>query len=201
MAEDPSHASQYFAARPEVASHPREITLTLPDVTLTLTTDRGVFAASTVDPGTRLLLMEGARPPATGHVVDVGCGYGPIALTLAHRAPATTVWATDVNERALALCAANAARAGLTNVRIGEPPADVGVDAIFSNPPVRIGKAALHDLLASWLNRLTPAGFAEIVIQRHLGADSLARWLSDEGWDVQRIVSRGGYRLLRIGRA
>ncbi len=188
MADDPSHASHYFAARPDVASHPREITLTLPDVTFTLTTDRGVFAASTVDPGTRLLLMEGARPPATGHVVDVGCGYGPIALTLAHRAPATTVWATDVND-------------GLINVRIGEPPADVKLDAIFSNPPVRIGKAALHDLLASWLNRLTPTGFAEIVVQRHLGADSLARWLAGEGWDVQRIVSRGGYRLLRIGRA
>jgi 16S rRNA (guanine1207-N2)-methyltransferase len=199
MADDPSQASHYFTAKPDVASHPIDITLTLPDVTFTLTTDRGVFAASTVDPGTRLLLMEGAQPPATGHVVDVGCGYGPIALTLAHRAPATTVWAVDVNERALELCAANAARAGLTNVRVGEPPADVGVDALYSNPPVRIGKAALHALLTSWLNRLTPTGFAEIVVQRHLGADSLARWLTDEGWDTQRVVSRGGYRLLRIG--
>jgi 16S rRNA (guanine1207-N2)-methyltransferase len=109
------------------------------------------------------------------------------------------VWAIDVNERALKLCAANAARAGLTNVRIGEPPADVALDAFFSNPPVRIGKSALHDLLATWLDRLTPNGFAEIVVQRHLGADSLARWLTDEGWDAQRLVSRGGYRLLRIG--
>jgi 16S rRNA (guanine1207-N2)-methyltransferase len=110
------------------------------------------------------------------------------------------VWAIDVNERALELCAANAARAGLTNVRIGEPPAGVGIDALYSNPPIRIGKAALHDLLASWLDRLTPTGFAEIVVQRHLGADSLARWLTDEGWDTQRIVSRGGYRLMRIRR-
>ena len=199
MADDPSHASHYFAAKPDVASHPREITLTLPDLTLTLTTDRGVFAASTVDPGTRLLLLEGAQPPSTGHIVDVGCGYGPIALTLAHRAPATTVWAVDVNERALQLCEANAARAGLSNVRIGEPPPDARIDAFYSNPPVRIGKPALHELLTVWLGRLTPSGFAEIVVQRHLGADSLARWLTEQGWDAKRLVSRGGYRLLRIG--
>jgi 16S rRNA (guanine1207-N2)-methyltransferase len=194
-------ASQYFERTPDVPSKPSQVTLALADLTLRLTTDRGVFSHEGVDAGTRLLLQEAAPPPAAGDLLDLGCGYGPIALTLARRAPAATVWAVDVNERALALCAANAETNGVHNVRpvsVDEMPPELRFAAIWSNPPIRIGKAALHDLLLRWLARLTDDGVATLVVQKHLGADSLATWLMSEGWSVERVASRQGYRLLSV---
>lgn len=197
-------AGHYFEADPTVPSAPREVRLDLPDRTFHLTTDRGVFAAGQVDPGTKYLLLEAPAPPDTGSLLDLGCGYGPVACTLAARSPAATVWAIDVNRRALELCRANAAAAGLDNVTALTPeewPADTAVDLIWSNPPIRIGKAALHGLLGTWLDRLSPGGRALLVVQRHLGADSLQRWLTDEGWPTERLGSRGGYRLLQVTRS
>ena len=193
---------QYWTDRPGVASRPTEVGLLLPDVNLTLSTDRGVFSADRVDRGTRYLLLDGPDLP-TGPVdlMDLGCGYGPIACTMASRRPDAHVWAVDVNERARGLCRANAAAAGLANVEVVAPddvPDDVRLAAIWSNPPIRIGKPALHDLLATWLDRLAPGGTAHLVVQRHLGADSLARWLDDRGWATERRSSRKGFRLLDV---
>ena len=141
-------------------------------------------------------------PPPAGDILDLGCGYGPIACALAARAPGATVWAVDVNERALALCAANAATAGLSNVRC-VPPDSAEVPprlaGIWSNPPVRIGKAALYSLVSGWLGRLAPGGQAYLVAGRNLGADSLHRWLAEQGWLVTRRAARSGYRLLEVG--
>jgi 16S rRNA (guanine1207-N2)-methyltransferase len=190
----------YFDRQPDVASAPRTVPLVLPDLSVTLTTDRGVFARDAVDPGTKLLLLEGPPPPAGGDLLDLGCGYGPIAVALARRAPGARVWAVDVNRRALDLCAANAAAAGV-EVRALSPeevPADVRFAGIWSNPPVRIGKTALHELLGTWLDRLAPEGLAALVVHRHLGADSLAGWLEAEGWPTTRTGSRMGYRLLEV---
>ena len=192
---------QYFDPEPAVASARSRVALALPDVSFDLATDRGVFARGAVDPGSKLLLLEAPAPPATGHLLDLGCGYGPIALTLARRAPAATVWAVDVNRRALALTAENAAAAGLANVRAVEPgevPPDLAFATIWSNPPVRIGKPALQDLLRTWLGRLTPEGWALLVVHKHLGADSLARFLATEGFPAERLRSRMGYRLLAV---
>ena len=193
---------QYWTDSPGVASRPSEVDLLLPDVDLRLTTDRGVFSAERVDRGTRYLLLEGPDLP-TGPVdlLDLGCGYGPIACTLASRRPEARVWAVDVNERARDLCRANAAAAGLANVEVAAPddvPVDVRLAAIWSNPPIRIGKPALHDLLTRWLDLLTLDGTAHLVVQRHLGADSLARWLDDRGWATERRGSRKGFRLLDV---
>ena len=177
--------------------------LTLPDVTLDLTTDRGVFGRAGVDPGTKLLLLEAPAPAASGDLLDLGCGYGPIALTMARRAPEATVWAVDVNRRARELTAANAEAAGLGNVRVAEPdevPDDVRFATIWSNPPIRIGKVALHELLLRWLSRLAEGGRAVLVVQKHLGGDSLARWLEGEGFPTVRLGSRVGYRLLEVTR-
>lgn len=199
----PDPAGHYFDAAPAAASRPRTVRLDLPDRSLTLATDRGVFSADQVDAGTKYLLLEAPDPPTAGTFVDLGCGYGPIACTLAARAPAATVWAVDVNERALALCRANAEHNGLPNVRTVAPPAvpaDLAVDLLWSNPPIRIGKPALRALLAGWLGRLRPTGRAVLVVQKHLGADSLQRWLVEEGWDCERIGSRTGYRLLAVQR-
>jgi len=194
---------QYFEEDPVVPSSRHAVRLVLPDVTLDLATDAGVFARGGVDPGTKLLLLEAPTPPSEGHLLDIGCGYGPIALVMAARSPGATVWAVDVNERARALCADNAAAAGLANVRVCAPdevPADVRLSTIWSNPPIRIGKEALHALLTTWLGRLADDGDAVLVVQKHLGSDSLARWLRDEGWTVERLRSRMAYRLLRVTR-
>jgi 16S rRNA (guanine1207-N2)-methyltransferase len=197
--------AHYFDARPAVPSRPGSVRLALPDVDLELATDRGVFSAARVDAGTELLLRDHTRPdPAATTLADVGCGYGPIALTLAVRAPAATVWAIDVNERALDLCRANAATHGVADrvhaVTPDEVPDDVVFDGLWSNPPIRAGKAQLHELLQRWLARLAPAGEARLVVQKHLGADSLATWLRAEGWTVDRLASRAGYRVLRVAR-
>jgi 16S rRNA (guanine1207-N2)-methyltransferase len=204
-APDPE-GQHYFSGQPDVPSAPVTVPLVLPDFSLTLTTDRGVFSGTRVDAGTKLLLL-GAPPLPSGavDVLDLGCGYGPIAVTLARRAPDARVWAVDVNDRALALCSANAEAAGVGDrvraVHPDEVPVEVRFAAIWSNPPIRIGKPALHDLLRRWLGRLDAAAHAVLVVQKHLGADSLARWLDSEGWSTHRLDSRAGYRLLTVDAA
>jgi 16S rRNA (guanine1207-N2)-methyltransferase len=193
--------THYFQSPPPEASAPGSVRLKVAGGrTLELATDAGVFSRSQIDPGTAVLLHVLPPLPPIGALLDLGCGYGPIALTMAIGSPAATVWAVDVNERARALCAANAAAAGLTNVRVGGPdevPPDTRFAAIVSNPPIRIGKAALHDLLSRWLERLQPGGDAYLVVQRHLGSDSLQAWLNAAGWPTSRLASRKGFRVLR----
>ena len=191
----------YFDTDPEVGSDPGEVRLALPDGPVTLSVDRGVFSTARVDPGTLTLLASTPTPPPTGDLLDLGCGYGPIACTLARRAPAATVWALDVNRRALELTAANASRLGLLNVAVTGPD---GLDprlrfsGIWSNPPIRIGKDALHGLLGTWIPRLLPGASAWLVVQRHLGSDSLAAWMGSQGWVVQRACSKHGYRVMQV---
>jgi 16S rRNA (guanine1207-N2)-methyltransferase len=191
----------YFSPRPQARHRPGQVRVILPDVYLDLATDAGVFSPGRLDPGTRLLLDSSPGPPAGGDLLDLGCGYGPIACVLATRAPGAGVWAVDVNERALALATRNAQAAGLANMRC-LPPDDPSLPAqfaaIWSNPPVRIGKQALHALLESWLGRLCPGGHAYLVASRNLGADSLHRWLAEAGWPVTRLAARSGYRLLQV---
>lgn len=197
------NADHYFEQSPSSRSRPGSVRLALADVgPFTLVTDRGVFSADRVDLGTRILLRRAPLPPTGGDLLDLGCGYGPIAIALAARAPRSTVWAIDVNERALALASANAERAGLPNVRAvppGDAPPGLRFAAIYSNPPIRIGKPALHELLATWFAKLAPDGAAWLVVQRHLGSDSLAHWLGEEGgFAVSRLASERGYRVLEV---
>ena len=166
-----------------------------------------------MDEGTRYLLGAGPPLPAGAtNLVDLGCGYGPIALTLARRAPAARVWALDVNDRAVELTRANAASAHLDNVTavvapadptqaVAGMPEDLVIDALWSNPPIRVGKPALHALLSHWLGRLAEHGEACLVVHKHLGADSLTTWLNRSGWPTTRFGSRGGYRILHVTRA
>src|ERR1700678_3632425 len=188
----------YFSSAPSAPSRPEHVDLSLPDMHLTLLADRGVFSGARVDPGTLALLKQSPPPPATGDLLDLGCGYGPIACVLAHRSPAATIWAVDVNSRALELTAANAAALGLANIRTARPddvPAGVVFGGIWSNPPIRVGKEALHELLLTWLARLDQAAAAWLVVNRHLGSDSLVQWLGGNGWAVRRTASKSGYRV------
>jgi 16S rRNA (guanine1207-N2)-methyltransferase len=195
----PSH---YFDPQPRAAHRPGLVRVVLPDLYLELETDSGMFSPGRLDPGTRFLLESELIPGPGDNLLDLGCGYGPIACAMAVRAPDATVWAVDVNERALALCAANAARAGLANVRAvlpDSPELPSGFADIWSNPPIRIGKPALHDLLRRWLARLAPGAGATLVVARNLGSDSLQGWLErGDGWQVRRVAARSGYRLLRV---
>ena len=169
----------------------------------------GVFSPGAVDKGTRVLLHDVPHPAPTGDFLDLGCGWGPIALTLGLLSPAARVWAVDVNQRALDLARANAAQLGLSGVRVSEPdgiPVDQRFDLIWSNPPVRVGKTALHELLAQWLPRLQPGGHAYLVMAKNLGADSLQTWLAStlldpDSYAVQRHSTSGGFRVLHVARA
>lgn len=194
-------AGHYFDPDPAAPSRPGEVALDLPDLRATLRADRGVFSHGGVDAGTQVLLRVATAVPQSGDLLDLGCGYGPIACTLAHRSPAATVWAVDVNQRAVELCARNADALGLGGIRAVDPdgvPPGVRFAGIWSNPPIRIGKAALHQLLAEWLPRVAPGAPAWLVAQRHLGADSLAAWLAEEGWTATRRASKRGYRVLEV---
>ncbi|WP_327091983.1 class I SAM-dependent methyltransferase [Nonomuraea sp. NBC_01738] len=195
--------AHYFSERPQTGSRPGEVNLVLPDLHLRLETDSGVFSPERVDLGTRILLESVPPPPQEGDLLDLGCGYGPIALTMATRAPGATVWAVDVNRRSLELTARNAQSHGLDKVRpihADEAPEDTKFRAIWSNPAIRIGKPALHAMLTRWLTRLTPDGVAYLVVQKHLGSDSLQRWLGEQGWEATRQASRAAYRILKVTR-
>ena len=195
--------SHYFDEDPTTESAPRDVSLLLPDMNLTLRTDRGVFGYNRIDAGSKLLLLKATAPSATGDLLDLGCGAGAIALTMARRAPGATVWAIDVNERARELCRYNSELNGVTNVRVCSPD-EVADDArfatIWSNPAIRIGKVALHEMLTRWFGRLTGEGEAVMVVHKHLGGDSLQAWLTAQGYPTTRLASSSGYRILRSTR-
>lgn len=203
MVSTDDSAGHYFENSPNAPSNRREIEVVLPDVYLSLTTDSGVFAAGALDKGTRYLLRSlpdlALLPSSPRSILDLGCGYGPIALTMAKRVPDASVFGVDVNNRALDLAAENAQGNDITNATFGSPDAidpEQKFDLIVSNPPIRIGKAALHELLTLWLDRLTRTGRAWMVVQKHLGSDSLATWLTEQGWETTRVGSRKGFRIL-----
>jgi 16S rRNA (guanine1207-N2)-methyltransferase len=209
MSEQPDH---YFTARPASSDERRSLTVRLAGRDVEVETAGGVFSPGRVDLGTQVLLRTVPDLPADAtDVLDLGCGWGPVALTMALEArdgarPGTRVWAVDVNERALDLLARNAARLGLSvDPRLPDDvPDDVRFDTIWSNPPIRVGKEALHELLTHWLPRLRPGGDAWLVVQRNLGADSLQGWLADwlaehqEGATIERAASAKGFRVLRV---
>ncbi|OOB91319.1 class I SAM-dependent methyltransferase [Rathayibacter sp. VKM Ac-2630] len=199
-------AEHYFTSTPDGDIRPRRITARLAGRDLELTTAGGVFSPGHVDLGTRVLLDSVPEPPAGGDLLDLGCGWGPIALALALDAPDARVWAVDVNQRALELVRRNCEELGVTNVNAVLPedvPDDVRFRTIWSNPPIRIGKVELHALLERWLPRLETGADAWLVVQRNLGSDSLQTWLTetfDDRLEVERAGVSKGFRVLRTTR-
>ncbi len=194
---------QYFAAQPASELNLRTFHARLAGQVYELTTASGIFSPERVDVGTEVLLANTPAPPPGGHLLDLGCGWGPIALNLAIASPRATVWAVDVNERALDLVRRNARSLGLDNVNACTPdnvPTDVTFMTIWSNPPIRVGKNELHNLLERWLPRLEPGSDAWLVVQRNLGSDSLQRWLEatyPDDFTFTRAATNKGYRVLR----
>lgn len=199
-------SDHYFSASPSSAEHLRRISVSLAGRVGEVTTAGGVFSPDHVDGGTAVLLANTPPPPPGGHLLDLGCGWGPIALSLAVASPHATVWAVDVNERALDLVRRNAEAWGLDNVNAALPddvPSDVTFRGIRSNPPIRVGKNELHGLLERWIPRLDERSDAWLVVQRNLGSDSLQRWLAatfDHGYSVGRAATARGFRVLKVRR-
>lgn len=198
----------YFSPEPGTEHRQRELHVRLAGRDVDVVTAGGVFSADRVDLGTTVLLREVPSPPEAGDLLDLGCGWGPLALTMALESPRARVWAVDVNSRARELTALNARRLGVANLRVAAPdevPEEVRFAEIWSNPPIRIGKDQLHELLLRWLPRLAEGGSAYLVVQRNLGADSLHRWLGEQlpafdGWEIEREASAKGFRVLRVSR-
>jgi 16S rRNA (guanine1207-N2)-methyltransferase len=196
-------SDHYFSGRPQSQEVRQPVTLSVWGRTLTLQSATGVFASGRLDIGTAVLFRETEPPTRPGRYLDLGCGYGVIACALATVVPNAEVWAVDVNERALSVTSDNAAACSVAErVATALPddvPPDLAFDEIWSNPPIRVGKAALHELLLRWLPRLAPGGRAVLVVGRHLGADSLQRWIRDSGWRCDRVASAKGFRVLEVG--
>jgi 16S rRNA G1207 methylase RsmC len=207
MSEQPDH---YFTAKPASAAERRLLRVTLAGREVVVATAPGIFCPDRIDVGTAVLLDEAPRPPSTGNLLDIGTGWGPIALTLGLLSPDASVWAVDVNLRALDLARENAKALGVNDFHALTPdevPAEIRFDAIWSNPPIRVGKVALHDLLLQWLPRLAPGGAAYLVVQKNLGSDSLQRWLTAElearepgAFTVDRTATARGFRLISVVR-
>jgi len=196
----------YFTSSPDSKVVYRTISARIAGADRELVTANGVFSPEHIDTGTAVLLGHVPAPPPGGNMLDLGCGWGPIALTLALESPHATVWAVDVNERALDLVRANAQKLSITNINAVTPenvPADVTFTTIWSNPPIRVGKAELHAMLENWLPRLQGGSDAWLVVQRNLGSDSLQRWLQatfPEDFGIFRAATSKGFRVLRARR-
>ena len=198
--------NHYFASSPEGPLVTREITVNLNGNKTQVLTAGGIFSPEHIDQGTQVLLshIEAANP--TGTFLDIGCGWGPIALALALHSPKATIYAIDVNERSLELTKMNADKLGITNIIVCKPedvPNDVVFDEIWSNPPIRVGKKVLHEILNHWINKLVRGGTARLVVQKNLGSDSLHKWLVEEftpGFESTRIDSSKTFRVLKVSK-
>jgi len=193
----------YFTADPTAAYERETFTCEVWGHELSLVSGAGVFSRGHLDHATAVLFRE-TEPPAQGQFLDLGCGYGVIGLAIAAAVPLATVTAVDVNERAISLANENARALGVEGRFVActadAVPTDATYDEIWSNPPIRIGKEALHDLLLTWLPRLAPGGRAVMVVGKNLGADSLQRWLGEQGWPTERLASAKGFRVLETTR-
>ena len=193
----------YFSNEPTGDFKPKTIEVTLADRRVKVQTAGSIFSPDHVDTGTKVLLSKLELAPEDGDILDIGCGWGPISLALAMYRPNATIWAVDVNQRAVELTRKNAASLGLTNVKamlVDEVPAGLTFDAIWSNPPIRVGKEVLHEILKVWLNRMKTGAFAYLVVQKNLGSDSLLKWLQDTFYNFEstRLSTDKQFRVLEV---
>ena len=198
---------QYFTdSAPASADETHVIDVSVRGFDLSMRVSSRVFSGSQLDLGTRQLLSVAPDLPEDGTFLDLGCGWGPIATVMSLEAPGAVVWAVDVNSRALDLTARKDKAHGASGVRVlkadealaASVESGTRFDVIWSNPPVRIGKEAMHEMLASWLGRLAPSGIAYLVVQRNLGADSLITWLNGQGFEASKFASKKGYRIIEV---
>lgn len=206
----PMTSAHYFSENPSGDFQPRPLTLELAGRRVEVVTAPGIFSPGGLDKGTKILLDE-APAPQGSRMLDIGCGWGPITLTLAMLAPKAQVYGVEVNSRSAQLTEMNAQKLGLNNVTVSSPEGldeSLTFDTIWSNPPIRVGKDVLHGIMRTWLPRLAPGGCAYLVVQKNLGSDSLHTWLTNDletshpgEFEVSRYATSKGFRILEVARA
>lgn len=201
---------QYFSAEPSSIDERRTLHVTLRDNDVTVQVSNGVFSTSRLDLGTSVLLKHAPKLPELGKFLDIGCGWGPISIALGLESPNAEIFAVDVNERALELTELNAKNVGLKHIHTSLVDDALkenntlefnNFDIIWSNPPIRVGKEILHNILLTWIPRLKLGGAAYLVVQKNLGSDSLITWLAEnlgESYSVEKYASSKGYRVIEV---
>lgn len=192
----------YYTSKPSVASNERAWSFELRGNTFTFTSDSGVFSKKEVDFGSKLLIEEFKAPDVSGSFLDVGCGYGPIGLTLAKSFNERFVEMIDVNERAIELTKKNAEINKITNISVHQSDLFTSVEksdfaAILSNPPIRAGKKVVHQILEESYNRLVTGGELWIVIQKKQGAPSAIEKLESVFEEVEVVARKKGYHIIK----
>ena len=190
---------QYYTRDPGSASAPQSFSVRVCGLDLRFTSDAGVFSKGELDRGTRVLLE--TLPPLTGSVLDLGCGWGAVGVTLARANPGLRVTMADVNRRALDLAAANA-RANGADCEVLESDgfgalAGRVFDTVVTNPPIRAGKQVIYRMFADAAAHLAPGGALYIVIRKQQGAESAVRYLSSLYQTVEKLEKSGGFWVLR----
>ena len=195
-------SEHYYSNNPSVTSKPKSWSFTLRNHKFMFTSDSGVFSKSEVDFGSRLLIEAFERPNVDGPVLDVGCGYGPIGLSIAKDFTDLSIEMIDVNERAVNLAKENARINEVHNVSIHTSDLFSNVEtgefaAILTNPPIRAGKKVVHEIFEESYKRLVPGGDLWIVIQKKQGAPSAIDKLESLFNEVNVILKKKGYYIIK----
>ncbi|MBM7663372.1 16S rRNA (guanine1207-N2)-methyltransferase [Bacillus mesophilus] len=198
-------SEHYYSRNPSVESNQQNFNYTLRGHSLRFTTDQGVFSKGDIDFGSRLLIDSIHLADVEGRILDVGCGYGPIGLTMAKEYPDRIVDMVDVNERALSLAEKNAQSNDITNVEIYYSNALQNVEQssyamIITNPPIRAGKKVVHEIFEEGFSRLVKGGELWIVIQKKQGAPSAIEKLKTLTEDVEIVMKSKGYFIIKARR-
>jgi 16S rRNA (guanine1207-N2)-methyltransferase len=193
----------YFSSDPATPKKTVSIAIPVGGLNVEIEAVSGTFSSSRLDTGTAVLLRQDSHFPKDGTVLDLGCGWGPIGLSIATVSRATQVYGVDINQRSVEQSNLNAEKLGLSNYQAMHPselPAELRFQAIWSNPPIRVGKKVLHELMENYIPRLVPGGRAMLVVQKNLGADSFQRWLAGRfpEAEVTRVASDKGYRIISL---
>ena len=193
----------YFSNAPISAHNERQISTSLLGFEMRFHTDAGVFSRDEVDPGSRLLVESvGAL---SGRVLDMGCGWGPVGLSIALKNPECTVLMADVNERAVQLSERNRRTNGVNNAHVIQSDAFESVegefDHILTNPPIRAGKAVIYGMFDESFRRLRAGGTLNIVIRKQHGAPSAIKYLQTMFEQVTTLEKDAGYWILEAVKA
>jgi len=195
-------SEHYYSRTPNAESNPKFWDYQLRKHSFRFKTDNGVFSKNEVDFGSRLLIEAFEMPEVSGPILDVGCGYGPIGLSIAKENPDCLVHMVDVNERAIQLANENAQLNGIGNIAIYESDRllnvkENGFAAILTNPPIRAGKQIVHDIFEQSADHLISHGELWVVIQKKQGAPSAIDKLTELFSQVETVDKSKGYFVIK----